>query len=112
MGWPLGIRDFATARPIALLGGGGTFQVSDGQTLTLGGTLQGSNFTKVGGGTLVLAGTSSIRGRSSRMAAAAGNTSTLLGTIAFDATPEPDRRSVTFDRPRTAPCRNITASAA
>jgi autotransporter-associated beta strand protein len=93
-------KTFTTARPVALLGGGGTFQVSDGQTLTLGGTLQGSNFTKVGAGTLVLAGTSSYTGTVFQNGGTLqGSTSTLLGTIAFDTNAlNTIARSVTFDQ--------------
>lgn len=91
---------FTTARPITLLNGGGTFQVSDGQTLTLNGTLQGGPFTKVGAGTLVLAGTSNDIGTIFQNGGSVqGNTSTLVGDIAFDANAQNTiARSVTFDQ--------------
>jgi autotransporter-associated beta strand protein len=91
---------FTTARPITLLNGGGTFQVSDGQTLTLTGSLQGGPFTKVGAGTLVLAGTSNDTGTIFQNGGTVqGNTSTLVGDIAFDANAQNTiARSVTFDQ--------------
>lgn len=91
---------FSTARPFTLLNGGGTFQVSDGQTLTLTGSLQGGPFTKVGAGTLVLAGTSGGTGTIYQNGGTLqGNTSTLLGNIAFDANAQNTiARSVTFDQ--------------
>ncbi|MGO1076500.1 autotransporter domain-containing protein [Inquilinus sp. CA228] len=94
---------FATPRPITLQNGGGAFQVDAGQTLTLSGTLQvaeGSSITKIGAGTLVLAGTSSYTGTVFQNGGTLqGNTSTLLGNIAFDANAQNTiARSVTFDQ--------------
>lgn len=95
---------FSTPRDITLQNGGGGFQVEAGQTLTLTGTLQvvdGSNLTKVGAGTLVLAGTSHLAGNIIQNGGTLqGNTSTLGGgNIVFDTNAQnPIARSVTFDQ--------------
>ncbi|WP_429228221.1 autotransporter domain-containing protein [Inquilinus ginsengisoli] len=95
---------FTTPRPFLLQNGGGAFQVDAGQTLTLSGDLQvaaGSGLTKIGAGTLVLAGTSSAIGTIYQNGGTLqGNTSTLGGgNIAFDANAQNTiARSVTFDQ--------------
>ena len=95
---------FTTPRPFLLQNGGGAFQVDAGQTLTLSGGLQvaaGSGLTKIGAGTLVLAGTSSTIGTIYQNGGTLqGNTSTLGGgNIAFDANAQNTiARSVTFDQ--------------
>jgi autotransporter-associated beta strand protein len=95
---------FTTPRPFLLQNGGGAFQVDAGQTLTLSGDLQvasGSGLTKIGAGTLVLAGTSSTIGTIYQNGGTLqGNTSTLGGgNIAFDANAQNTiARSVTFDQ--------------
>lgn len=94
---------FTTPRDITLQNGGGGFQVDAGQTLTLGGDLvvaPGSFLTKVGAGTLVLAGTSSAMGTIFQNGGTLqGNTSTVRGDIAFDTNAQNTiARSVTFDQ--------------
>jgi autotransporter-associated beta strand protein len=94
---------FTTPRDITLQNGGGGFQVDAGQTLTLGGDLvvaPGSFLTKVGAGTLVLAGTSSAMGTIFHNGGTLqGNTSTVRGDIAFDTNAQNTiARSVTFDQ--------------
>lgn len=94
---------FTTPRPFLLQNGGGAFQVDAGQTLTLSGDLQvatGSGLTKIGAGTLVLAGTSSTVGTIYQNGGTLqGNTSTVRGDIAFDQNAQNTiARSVTFDQ--------------
>ncbi|MBR0785015.1 autotransporter outer membrane beta-barrel domain-containing protein [Bradyrhizobium iriomotense] len=56
------LADFASARTITLNAGGGTFD-TNGYSVTLSGAIGGAGgLTKVGGGTLVLTGTSSYTG--------------------------------------------------
>ncbi|MBN9541180.1 MAG: autotransporter-associated beta strand repeat-containing protein, partial [Alphaproteobacteria bacterium] len=78
---------FATARPIELGANGGTFD-TNGNTLTLSGTLSGDGrLTKAGAGTLILFGISSyIGGTTVSGGTLQGTTDTLLGDITNNAT--------------------------
>ncbi|MBV8193670.1 MAG: autotransporter domain-containing protein [Alphaproteobacteria bacterium] len=90
---------FTSNRPFALANPGGTFQVSDGQTLTLTGSIAGGTLGLVGTGTLVLAGTSTYSGINNFGGTVQGNTETLRGNIFFDTNAgNPNARSVTFDQ--------------
>ena len=65
-------------RGIALLGGGGTFSINSSRTLTYGGIVDGSGtLTKIGTGTLVLAGANTYTGATT---IAAGTLSIAAGS--------------------------------
>ena len=94
---------FTTVRWFELVDGGGPFQVSAGETLTLAGELSGlpgSGFTKVDRGTLVLAGSSNYGGNVFHNGGTIqGNSSTLQGDILFDTNSgNTIARSLTFDQ--------------
>lgn len=94
---------FSTARPFLLVNGGGALQVTDGETLTLTGSLSSeanSGFTKVGGGTLVVAGTSTYGGNINHNGGTIqGDAATLRGSILFDNNSgNPIARSIMFDQ--------------
>ncbi|MBR2813669.1 MAG: autotransporter domain-containing protein [Reyranella sp.] len=81
-------ESFATSRHITLLGAGGTLLVNGGKTLTLTGTVDGTNILKVGDGTLILAGNSAYSGVTQVFQGILqGNTITVRGDIVFDESP-------------------------
>jgi autotransporter-associated beta strand protein len=81
------IASFTSGRPISLGASGGTFD-TNGNELTLSGTLSGAGrLTKVGAGTLILAGTSSYSGGTTVSGGILqGTTDSLLGNITNNAT--------------------------
>jgi autotransporter-associated beta strand protein len=94
---------FSTARPFLLVNGGGAFQVTDGETLTLTGNLgsdANSGFTKVGGGTLVVAGTGNYGGNINHNGGMIrGTSANLHGNVLFDTNADNTiARSLTFDQ--------------
>ena len=81
------VASFSSGRPISLGASGGTFD-TNGNELTLSGTLSGAGrLTKVGAGTLILAGTSSYSGGTTVSGGILqGTTDSLLGNITNNAT--------------------------